>query len=580
VLTRLAIPWHDAPAEAEAECAKMEVEGLVDAVWSEDGEALAYGSRTVIKSYREIKPTNDRIREPKHTYFEVYKLEDIEEKYPGMNREGFILHALLCRAGKLSGGLPDFDAGDALEAAQNGLGRSVLKAATSKAEFQDWVNSELKNYLEERMSVDFRDYPTYEQLKGYVSPAVSAKETLSSLLESKSVFDNDKEVYLFINKHLRWMENKWVRWIVPMRIVQLLAATRPGEERQHDHYKLESDDLNKHPKNPKATFLIRQATTLDMPCINPRAEFRTLARILLKANLNRTPTLHTLWGTPKSGQKSGASFGKAVDDGGDPSGASEMRPQTPPTPPSSAEDERLMLTQSTGYRTPTSNERVHDNGEGPSKPVSRANLRTPRTSSSSSRSKRPLRTRVTNEGLQTPVSNERNPNNGEASMRALESRAAQQSSPTPAPKKSRSSLNSPPKMGLLVTKPIGDRVRPSLKSPIEFEHLKGKEIEAGSISNRSTKRVRSSPGESDTSNENVPKKIKKIIIDLTSSPKESEELVVISSQTSYDSIPSQDLLDLPLPTNTTKSAVAVERSESDDEYGSFPSSPDLRALPY
>jgi hypothetical protein len=304
-----------------------------------------------------------------------------------------------------------------------------------------------------------------------------------------------------------------------------------------------------------------------------------LAWILRKSNLNRTPSLHKWLETPKSGQKSGASFGKAVDNGDDLSGASAIRAQTPPTPPSSAEDEILMLTPSTGFPTPKSNGRVHDNGEGSSKTASRPHLRTLRTPSSSSRSKRP---RPARGGLQTPVSNERNPNNGEASSRALASRAAQQSSPTPAPKIYRYSLNSPPKMGLLVTKHNGDQFGPSLKSPIEFElengKGKGKEIEAGSISNRSTKRVRSSSSESDTLNESVSKKIKKQL-DLTSSPEESEEPFVISSQTTYDSIPSQDLLDIALLTDTTKPAVLNESPESDDEYGSVPSTPELRALP-
>jgi hypothetical protein len=180
------------------------------------------------------------------------------------------------------------------------------------------------------------------------------------------------------------------------------------------------------------------------------------------------------------------------------------------------------------------------------------------------------------------VSNERNHNNGEASLRALASRAARQSSPTPAPKKYRYPLNSQPKPGQLVTKPTGDRVSSILQSPIKFElengKGKGKETEAGSISNRSLKRVRSSSSESDTLNESVSKKIKKHL-DLTSSPEESEEPFVISSQTTYDSIASQDLLEIALPTNTTKPAVLIEKSESDDEYGSVLSTPELRALP-
>ena len=39
-LDALKVPHHRAPGEAEAECAKLQQEGIVDAVWSEDGDTL------------------------------------------------------------------------------------------------------------------------------------------------------------------------------------------------------------------------------------------------------------------------------------------------------------------------------------------------------------------------------------------------------------------------------------------------------------------------------------------------------------------------------------------------------------
>jgi hypothetical protein len=49
-LTNIGVPCYEALAQAEAECAKMEMEGVVDGVWSEDGDALAFGCQTFFRS--------------------------------------------------------------------------------------------------------------------------------------------------------------------------------------------------------------------------------------------------------------------------------------------------------------------------------------------------------------------------------------------------------------------------------------------------------------------------------------------------------------------------------------------------
>ncbi|KAF2772226.1 PIN domain-like protein, partial [Teratosphaeria nubilosa] len=49
LLDHLKIPYHQAPGEAEAECAKLQRLGVVDAVWSDGGDALMFGCTTLIK---------------------------------------------------------------------------------------------------------------------------------------------------------------------------------------------------------------------------------------------------------------------------------------------------------------------------------------------------------------------------------------------------------------------------------------------------------------------------------------------------------------------------------------------------
>lgn len=44
LLDHLKIPYHQAPGEAKAECAKLQSMGVVDAAWSDDGDASMFGN--------------------------------------------------------------------------------------------------------------------------------------------------------------------------------------------------------------------------------------------------------------------------------------------------------------------------------------------------------------------------------------------------------------------------------------------------------------------------------------------------------------------------------------------------------
>jgi Holliday junction resolvase YEN1 len=52
LLDHLKVPRHHAPAEAEAECARMQQLGIVDAVWSDDGDTLMFRKPSLRPSLR------------------------------------------------------------------------------------------------------------------------------------------------------------------------------------------------------------------------------------------------------------------------------------------------------------------------------------------------------------------------------------------------------------------------------------------------------------------------------------------------------------------------------------------------
>jgi Holliday junction resolvase YEN1 len=55
MLTKLDVPFHHAPGEAEVECARLCALGVVDAVCSDDGDTFMFGDNVLIKSVYESK---------------------------------------------------------------------------------------------------------------------------------------------------------------------------------------------------------------------------------------------------------------------------------------------------------------------------------------------------------------------------------------------------------------------------------------------------------------------------------------------------------------------------------------------
>ncbi|KAI1265363.1 PIN domain-like protein [Xylariaceae sp. FL1019] len=52
LLRYLGVPYHKAPGEAEAECARLQQLVLVDAVWTDDSDAMMFGATTIVQFYK------------------------------------------------------------------------------------------------------------------------------------------------------------------------------------------------------------------------------------------------------------------------------------------------------------------------------------------------------------------------------------------------------------------------------------------------------------------------------------------------------------------------------------------------
>ncbi|KAF1981277.1 PIN domain-like protein [Aulographum hederae CBS 113979] len=100
-LDNLGIPYHTAPGEAEAECAKLQQLGVVDAVWTDDSDAFMFGAKTIIRFHRDQKGNKSLDKAMR------YSAERIES-HAGLDRSKITMFAFLvgCDYGT-SKGLPE-----------------------------------------------------------------------------------------------------------------------------------------------------------------------------------------------------------------------------------------------------------------------------------------------------------------------------------------------------------------------------------------------------------------------------------------------------------------------------------------
>lgn len=398
---------------------------MVDAVWSEDGDALALGCRTLIKSFYKVRSSTaaGERRDKSTTQFRVYKVDDLEGEYPGMNREGFILHAVFNRASIDSRQGPCLRVDDLLEAARLGLGKSLC-ATRSPKELQVWAKTELSAFLKDIDQPEVsNDFPKWHHLQQYIAPIVSRSEILSNFPIPPEPFEHEEELYSFLTKNLQFTSSQWVTYVLPYRIVRSLIPTKEGAESQHDYLKITCEDLKpkrnskslsskKLPKSAVAEFVPHAATSINIASLfMETTRLETMTWILRKSNYNQQPSIVSLW-SPQSNQKgkvglsssaakrqrlvpAGESTAAATSNGEGPSGTNANRENanrlerqdTPPSPtptpaPASTRSKRSRDTAMKGAKRAFKVSKV-TRGPAPTKDVTKDQRKEPSSSPNS-----------------------------------------------------------------------------------------------------------------------------------------------------------------------------------------------------
>lgn len=213
---RLHVPYHEAPGEAEAECARLQELGVVDAVWSDDGDCLMFGCTTLIKAHRNAQKKKEWDR------IQVYRAEAVLPKFD-FDADSLIMFAIVAGGDYDDKGLPGCGHQKAKKLCQQHVGLArELRQCESKHEFAAW-RSQLAATIREMdygLSIP-SDFPYLKALNGYRAPAVSSDDRCRNL------------------RGLHVREGGWDWWESQMDQTKLRVVLR-------DHYNFKTREYLKH----------------------------------------------------------------------------------------------------------------------------------------------------------------------------------------------------------------------------------------------------------------------------------------------------------------------------------------------
>ncbi len=235
-------PYQTAPGEAEAECALLQREGVVDAVMSQDVDAVMWGSTMTIRDWSQEGTRSNKTA----THVNVLRAEETKNT-TGLDPDGMILVAMLSGGDYAPEGMSGFGPGLACEIARADFGSDLLKAMSKaeKAELAEW-KVRLQYELDTNYSGYFKtkhksvkipaEFPDETLLRYYTHPEVSTPTELQRLKgELLAEWDGDidaTELREHVARTFNWQYRggacKFIRSLAPALLAQRLLR---GQEK-------------------------------------------------------------------------------------------------------------------------------------------------------------------------------------------------------------------------------------------------------------------------------------------------------------------------------------------------------------
>ena len=236
MLSLFGFPHITAPGEAEAECALLQQEGIVDAVLSEDVDTIMFGSSMVLRNW-----SKEATQGNKHpTHVSVYDSRVIREGDSGLDRDGMVLVALMSGGDYIPTGIPGCGIKIACEAARAGFGRDLChlhkKDTDGLRQWREKLDHELRtnesgHFRQRHKSLQVPEgFPDRVVLRYYTHPVISSKLKISEMRESIT-WDKPvdvPELRAFVADAFEWQylsgAQKFIRGLAPALLTQKLRS--------------------------------------------------------------------------------------------------------------------------------------------------------------------------------------------------------------------------------------------------------------------------------------------------------------------------------------------------------------------
>jgi holliday junction resolvase YEN1 len=229
-------PYWTAPGEAEAECALLQRESVVDAVMSQDVDAVMWGSTMTLRDWSREGTRGNKTA----THVNVIRAEETK-KASGLDSDGMILVALLSGGDYAPDGVPGFGPGLTCEVARADFGSELLEvmSKSDKAGLSDWKDR-LHYELDTNESGYFRtkhksvklpgEFPDQTIVNYYTHPVVSPPTELPRLRKGlQGTWDGDVgivELREYVAQTFNWQYRggacKFIRSLAPSLLAQRL----------------------------------------------------------------------------------------------------------------------------------------------------------------------------------------------------------------------------------------------------------------------------------------------------------------------------------------------------------------------
>lgn len=241
LLKQFGYPIHLAPGEAEAECALLQREGIVDAVLSEDVDTLMFGSGITIRNWSPEKSGKTP------THVNVYDAVETKNGPSALDREGMILVALMSGGDYVPEGIPGCGPKTACEAAKAGFGRDLCSIPRNDSVALSEWRVRLQHELKTNESKLFKrkhgalkipdDFPRLDILGYYTHPAISTQTGLAKLRRSIN-WDQELDypgLREFTGDAFDWVKlegaKHFIRSLAPSLLVRALRMRADQSER-------------------------------------------------------------------------------------------------------------------------------------------------------------------------------------------------------------------------------------------------------------------------------------------------------------------------------------------------------------